>query len=336
MMNNWIVVTTINHPTEAIVRFSKLSKKGWNVVVVGDEKTPKNWTQENITYLSIDMQDELFGDLSRETPRNHYCRKNIGYLYAIKNGARCILETDDDNIPYEDFGSGVVEIRRGRLLTGARWVNVYKYFTNENIWPRGTPLDEIQSVGRVEELESEYAYPIQQYLADQDPDVDAVYRLTMNKEIVFNKNTTIGVEKNSWVPFNSQNTVFFQSAFPLLYLPCNVSFRMTDIWRSFVAQRVLWCFDRRIAFHSSTVMQVRNEHNLMHDFIDEIPGYINNKKIADLLDECSSLLDQKMEMGNVAKLMWETLCSAGIIPEKELKIYDLWAKCISEMEMNRT
>lgn len=330
MKKNWIVVTTINHPTEAVVKLSKLAENGWGVVVVGDRKTPANWMHENITYLSIDKQDELFGNLSEETPYNHYCRKNLGYLFAVMNGAQCILETDDDNIPYEEFGTDISEKKRGKLVTGSRWINVYKYFTGHNIWPRGIPLDEIHSVGRVDSIESENTYPIQQYLADQDPDVDAVYRLTMNKEVLFEKNITIGVEKNSWVPFNSQNTVFFQSAFPLLYLPCNVSFRMTDIWRSFVAQKVLWHFDRRIAFHSSTVKQVRNTHDLMHDFADEIPGYLNNKKIADLLDGCVNSLDQSMEMSCVVRLMWESLCNAGIIPEKELKIYNLWAAFMSK------
>jgi len=31
------------------------------------------------------------------------CKKNIGYLIAIKNGVDVISETDDDNYPYKDF-----------------------------------------------------------------------------------------------------------------------------------------------------------------------------------------------------------------------------------------
>ncbi|VDM75263.1 unnamed protein product [Strongylus vulgaris] len=34
------------------------------------------------------------------SPENSYTRKNIGYLYAIKNGAKWIYDTDDDNKPY--------------------------------------------------------------------------------------------------------------------------------------------------------------------------------------------------------------------------------------------
>jgi hypothetical protein len=207
MTSKWIVVTTVNSPTEAIVKISALAKKGWSVVVVGDKKTPENWNYENITYLSVSKQQELFGELASITPHNHYCRKNLGYLYAIMHGANCILETDDDNIPYFEFGLNVSEKQKIRLVSGARWINIYKYFTPELIWPRGIPLDEIQSIGEIGISEVEDTYPIQQYLADKDPDVDAVYRLTMNKDVTFERAITIGLEKESWVPFNSQNTM---------------------------------------------------------------------------------------------------------------------------------
>ena len=48
---------------------------------------------------------------------------------------------------------------------------------------------------------------------------------------------------------------------------------MTDIWRSFVAQRILQENDWAVLFHAPTVSQERNEHDLMRDFADEVPGY---------------------------------------------------------------
>ena len=39
--DKWIVVTTIQHPTEAVKALNYL--KGWKLIVVGDRKTPKNW-----------------------------------------------------------------------------------------------------------------------------------------------------------------------------------------------------------------------------------------------------------------------------------------------------
>ena len=47
---------------------------------------------------------------------------------------------------------------------------------------------------------------------------------------------------------------------------------MTDIWRSFVAQRIAWTNNWSVLFDEPTVWQERNEHDLMRDFRDEVPG----------------------------------------------------------------
>ena len=41
MNNKWIVVTTINSPTEDVKKLAAID--GWKVVVVGDTKTPADW-----------------------------------------------------------------------------------------------------------------------------------------------------------------------------------------------------------------------------------------------------------------------------------------------------
>ena len=104
-MKKWFVITTINKPTKGIVEIAGLVKNhGWRCVVIGDKKTPNNWHVDGIDFLPISTQLERYGELSKMIPENHYSRKNIGYLYAIENGAEVILETDDDNIPKNDFG----------------------------------------------------------------------------------------------------------------------------------------------------------------------------------------------------------------------------------------
>jgi hypothetical protein len=324
-MNKWIVVTTINRPTLAIETIAKLAADGWRTVIVGDKKTPE-WHLDGMDFLSVERQRTEFGRLADLIPYNHYCRKNLGYLWAIRHGADCILETDDDNIPYASFGRDITETRSLEFVGGARWINIYKYFTAHHIWPRGLPLDEIASVGSLEKEATSARFPVQQYLADLDPDVDAVYRLILNKEVTFEQRAGIGVRAGSWVPLNSQNTVFFPAAFSLLYLPCHVSFRMTDIWRSFVLQRLLWIFGEQVAFLSATVRQVRNEHNLMRDFDDEVVGYLNNKKIADRLDEVAGSIDPGVGRVQCARALWAGLKNSGTVPEIELEIFDAWAE----------
>jgi len=329
MSANWIVVTTINPPTIAIEAMSRMTGAGWRVVVVGDRKTPANWSAPGIDYLSIERQCDLFGPLADALPYNHYCRKNLGYLFAISQGAKCLLETDDDNIPYENFGKSLSPSLEARLVSGATWINAYKYFTAAHIWPRGLPLDEIGSVGTLSPDPVTARFPVQQYLADLDPDVDAVYRLVLNKEVTFDRERPLAIDCGCWTPFNSQNTVFFADSFPLLYLPCHVSFRMTDIWRSFVIQQALWIFGQRVAFLAATVKQVRNVHNLAKDFSDEVPGYLHNKRIVQTLSDRASSISKEMTMSDVASCFWRALNAVGIIPDVELRLFDGWLAMLS-------
>lgn len=328
-MNKWIVVTTINAPTKAIRIISAIvATKGWRCVVVGDKKTPVDWASPGIDYLSYDEQLLQYGELASLLPANHYCRKNIGYLYAMERGAQLILETDDDNIPFDSFGMEIDPTVSADLVSGSTWVNVYKYFTDSLIWPRGNPLDTIHDSGRVTGQVTSHT-PIQQFLADGDPDVDAIYRLVFKAPLNFDQRTPVMLEQNTWCSFNSQNTAFFHEAFALLYLPCHVSFRMTDIWRSFVAQAGLWSQGHRLVFRNATVVQERNEHNLMKDFREEVDGYLNNHAIADCL---SALLAKHRgaSLPEFATHAWQALFELGVVKAEELTIHKAWlARCLA-------
>jgi hypothetical protein len=79
-----------------------LLELGWHIIIVGDRKTPADFDLPGADYLSVERQHDLFGELASIIPLNHYARKNLGYLYAMRQGAELIAETDDDNIPYPD------------------------------------------------------------------------------------------------------------------------------------------------------------------------------------------------------------------------------------------
>ena len=63
-MRKYIIITSIFEPTEAVKKFSKL--EDFNVIVVGDKKSPKNWECKNVEYLSIDKQEK--SDFSLYSP----------------------------------------------------------------------------------------------------------------------------------------------------------------------------------------------------------------------------------------------------------------------------
>ena len=319
-----IVITTINPPTVAVERIASL-RPDWRFIVVGDRKTAADWTYPGVDFISYDEQQALPGNYAALCPPNHYARKNIGYLRAIGAGAVVIAETDDDNIPYDSFLADVDVNVSGRVATRQGWENVYTHFTADRIWPRGFPLElvneSLSSRAGLGEATS-VRCAIQQFLADGDPDVDAVYRLTNNTVTTFDKGDVI-LGPSTICPFNSQNTIFWPEAYPLLYLPAFVSFRMTDIWRSFVAQICLYRMGGRLAFRSATVEQVRNAHSLIRDFADEVPGYLNNGRIVELLGGLP-LSDRREDVGSNLLACYQALEKADIVPDRELLLVEAW------------
>lgn len=285
------VITTVNKPSATVQTLAARCPD--RVIVIGDRKTPADWSAPGVNFYSLDAQRDLGLVLTSHLPTSHYARKNLGYLLAMQDGAECIYDTDDDNVPSYEWKERSLTCT-ARPTTKPGWRNVYRYFHESDIWPRGFGLsrlaDSLPDLGEPASAE----YPVQQGLADGEPDVDAIWRLAAvpsrmrGRIVLFREPKSVALGQGVWCPFNSQTTWWFREAMPLMYLPSYATFRMTDIWRSFVAQRCLWELGRGIVFHSpSEVMQKRNEHDLMADFEDEVPGYLANEKIAALLEGLS-------------------------------------------------
>jgi len=167
--------------------------------------------------------------------------------------------------------------------------------------------------------------PIQQGLADLSPDVDAVWRLVLDREIRFKAASSIALKPGVWCPFNSQSTWWWPDAYPLMYLPSFCTFRMTDIWRSFVAQRCLWEMGGMLSFQAADVVQRRNQHNLMRDFSDEIPGYMRNDELVKTLEDLSLERSREAVSSNMLRC-YEALVRRDIFPAKELRLVRAWLK----------
>lgn len=318
-MNKYIIITSIFGPTEAVKKFAVL--EDWKLVVVGDKKTPVDWNYKNVIYISPDEQLKLYPEFTHNLPWNSYCRKMTGYLYAIKNGAEVIADTDDDNIPYKNWGETIsFEGVHKTIKTGA-FINVYKEFTADHVWPRGFPLNRILEHTVPDKTKKNSKIGIWQFLADEDPDVDAIYRLTNNKPIYFEKNDNIILEKNTVCPFNSQNTFFRKELFPLLYLPAFVTFRYTDILRGLVAQPLMWEEGFLLGFGKATVIQKRNPHNYLKDFESEIPCYLYPEKVIEII---KSSIKKKASLKANLLNAYTSLLSEKIINRNEIELLKLW------------
>jgi hypothetical protein len=325
MKNTFLVITSIADDRHPILNHYAIESKNYYVpfIVIGDTKSPSVFSLEGAIFYSIKEQEALNFKLVKLLPYKHYARKNLGYLLAISKGATVILETDDDNLPLDGFWHQRSRHILAHPLCDSGWVNVYRFFTNLNIWPRGFALEMLSAKLPLLNDLSLVDCPIQQGLADDNPDVDAIYRLTMQLPFSFDQHTPVALGSGSICPFNSQNTTWFKDAFPLLYLPYYCSFRMTDIWRSFVAQRIAWTCGWSILFHSSSVRQERNEHNLMLDFKDEIPGYLNNLLISTELNNL--MLESGIDNIPInMKLCYQKLIEIGCVGPDEIDLLSAW------------
>jgi hypothetical protein len=320
-----LIITSIAAPNAVLKSCAEdAGKNNVDFIVIGDTKSPDIFELNNCRFYSVAEQQKLDFRLGKLLPFRHYSRKNIGYLLAKKHDV--IIETDDDNFPREEFWYERKRRQHAEIFTAEGWLNVYSLFTDNHIWPRGFPV-ELLSSGRKNHTgkEGESDFPIQQGLADENPDVDAVYRMTMKLPVSFEKRLPVATGVNTWCPFNSQNTTWFKDAFPLMYLPSFCSFRMTDIWRSFIAQRIAWTCDWPILFHNATVWQERNEHNLLKDFEDEVPGYMNNSRICKLLEDLD-LRNGKSHIFENLYRCYSMMTENNFIGREELPLVDAWIK----------
>jgi hypothetical protein len=330
----YVIVTSIagsdNKVLQQLAR--GCNERKYHFLVIGDQASPAEFQIDGCDFYSLKRQKQTGLKFAQLCPTRHYARKNIGYLLAIRNGASTIIETDDDNIPYQQFWNSQQRIQNVPVVQNGGWVNVYRYFSDRNIWPRGFPLEKLQekppSYQSFNKMEVDC--PIQQGLADDNPDVDAVYRLILPLPQTFNKERRIAITAGSWCPFNSQNTTWWTDAFQLLYLPSYCSFRMTDIWRSFIAQRIAWLNGWAILFHEPTMRQERNVHNLLRDFDDEIPGYLHNSEICVAL-EALPLESGVEKIGDNLKICYDKLISMSLINQQELQLLDAWLDDIEQI-----
>ena len=339
-LEKWIVVTTIQYPTEQLRKLTQIP--GWRLVVVGDRKTPADWQLDNCDYLSPQKQLELGYECASLLPWNHYSRKNIGYLYAIEHGAHLIYETDDDNESLGTLSYCRSEDVLSSLTSANGCVNVYTYFGRPDLWPRGYPLEEIVHGGHYEMHPialplSGYAVGIEQGIVNNDPDVDAIFRLVKNcitsdQEIQFTPRASCYLPPYMFCPFNSQNTVIHRNAFFTLYLPSSVNMRVSDIWRSYIAQRLLWEDGQVVVFSGPNAVQVRNEHHLLTDFFQEEDLYLKSGRLVGYL---RAWKNTGFDLLQATQQLVDDLVTEDFLGENESAIVAAWLRDLQKATITK-
>jgi hypothetical protein len=300
-MKKFIVTTTINKPTKATIKFSNMP--GWTLVVVGDKKTPHYLYKElDCVYLSPDMQEHGWKELSDTIGWNSIQRRNIGFVYAYEQGADVIATVDDDNIPYDNWGEDILVGQKVEFDLYKSSTEVFDPLSVTNypeLWHRGFPIQQVPyRSGTTYDGKDERKVLIQADLWDGDPDIDAMARLSMKPCVKFNVDKPYGSYSIS--PFNSQNTFLSREVIPYYTVLPHVG-RMDDIWGGYIAQLK---FPNSVLYNKASVYQDRNVQDLVKNLENEIIGYRHTQ---DLLQNLN---------------LWKQY-----VPEETVEFYEAYRRC---------
>ncbi|MDC1060284.1 hypothetical protein OAQ43_02200 [Alphaproteobacteria bacterium] len=271
-MDKVIVTTSINPPTEAIEKFDNF--KDWTLLVIGDKKTPIGYKLKNGIYFSPKEQVKLDKKLSDLIGWNCIERRNFGLIYAKKIGAKTIALVDDDNIPYKFWGKNI-------LLGKKQLMNEYivkdgvfdPFMATEynNLWHRGFPLELIDT-RKIRKVSKKNIIPdVQADFWNGDPDIDAICRMMMHPSCKF-KNNNFPFYSKKLSPFNTQNTFLSTKVLKNYFLFPDVG-RMHDIWAAYYLQ---YKENVNVVYNKASVIQKRNNHNLITDLKNEFIGLKKN------------------------------------------------------------
>ena len=273
-MKKVIVTTTINPPTEAIHRFD--ANPDWDLVVIGDLKTPKDYQLKRGRYIAPEEQERIDKDLSDAIGWRCIQRRSFGLLVAQQMGAEIVALVDDDNIPRAGWGEN--------LMIG-RPVEVHYYETDlpafdpvgatnhAHLWHRGYPLQLLPRRDYRRQSRKTITPDVQADFWDGDPDIDAVCRMIHAPECKFDPKY-FPMAGNRLSPFNSQNTFISGKLLKDYFLFPHVG-RMDDIWAAYYVEAL----GARVVYGAPTVYQQRNEHDLVVDMQKEYIGYENNLRL---------------------------------------------------------
>ena len=245
-----------------------------------------------VVVLSIEDQKKSGFEIARNLKHGLH-HKNIGYLYAIQHGAKYIYDTEFNNYVTNVDASFDHMTNENEYLTfnGNKLLyNGLAHFGQNKLWPRGYPLDLINEtqISAYKTCKNVHSV-IQHGIAEGDPDIDALQRLTMrdnkiNLDVYFDSKAPLVVlPPNSFTPYGSENTLYQYDAFFSLLLPQTVTSRVSDIWRSFLTQRLLWDIGSQLSLSAIKSHPKPKLREFLKELRDEEELYLNSNLLANLL-----------------------------------------------------
>ncbi|KAI9160924.1 hypothetical protein LWI28_012820 [Acer negundo] len=334
----WIVVSVDKYPSDSLRKLVKI--KGWQVLAIGNSRTPRDWSLKGAIYLSLDMQANLGFRILDFLPYDSYVRKSCGYLFAIQHGAKKIFDADDrEEVIGDDLGKHFdVDLvgegaRQEPILQYSHEnpnktvVNPYVHFGQRSVWPRGLPLENVGEIGHEEFYTEVFGGKqfIQQGISNGLPDVDSVFYFTRKSglepfDIRFDERAPkVALPQGMMVPMNSFNTIYHSSAFWALMLPVTVSTMASDVLRGYWGQRLLWEIGGYVVVYPPTVHRYDNID--AYPFSEEKDLHVNVGRLIKFLVSWRSnkhrLFEKILELSHA-------MTEEGFWTEKDVKFAAAW------------
>lgn len=317
------VTTTINIP-RVIKLFAKCDAD-MHFIVIGDRKTPdeeviKLLEGTNHTYLSADYQKKLGYKCLELIGDNSIQKRNIGFLEALKYGAKYIYSFDDDNFSialnhFYAFRQVLTASWSGVQVSGDNgWFDVGQYLLPKSPH-RGFPR-QVKHAPRYSTVTGA-KIGVAAGVCILDPDIDSVERIANApdvQQVSLLLEAGLVVHPNTKTVWNSQNTCVVRELIPAWGMISHVS-RMDDIYASVVCHRIMREHGYYAHFGRPFAGQERNQHNLVKDLRGEVDGYETVVQLADLLDNTPLLGKSVLED---ARRIWMTLNHASFIPGRSV------------------
>ncbi len=319
-----IVVTTIFEPAWLAGYLENLSAHGRQdsvtLRIICDRKTPPTvYAAANtargkgflIDCPTLDEQTDYLAKLGLGEdfiPWNTDNRRNIGFLRAWESGAEVLISIDDDNYCRGDSDfvgdHHVVGAKAGakpgqQLAQGGAWFNICSLLQTDKqdpIYARGYPYAARSASAQARLVKAgaaaERRVAVNAGLWLDDPDVDAITRLSQRPRVRSADGSGVLLSDETWSPINTQNTGLIRDAIPAYYY-VRMGFplqgmkidRFGDILSGYFVQKCAKHLGDLVRLGSPVADHRRTPHNLFKDLYQELAGVVLIEELLPWLQE---------------------------------------------------
>ena len=344
-MSDWCLVIVFDREP------SETYGTGWRQFAAGEggDTVVTMLTPQNVK-LVPNLRDSEF--IKAITEWNYIGRKNIGYYYAINHGAKTIWDFDDNNMlkfwipgaappgaPSLDAAIPLteqVDILEPQGHNCSTW-NPYPALGAPTVpsWPRGLPLDDATNVKcNGSDLKplivTNTSIAVLQSLSDRQPDADDLYQAIMPFPFYFKPREmkTVLIPPYTLTPYNTRATLHFEAAFWALYLPTSVDRELSDIWRSYIAQRLFWETDNRVGFIGRPLM-VQDQN--IHPSLDKAAIKGTSSRIRSLINFLGSWRGKEATLDKYIEELWYALEQNNLVDHNDVEMVRMWLQDLTKV-----